>query len=232
MVQKFFALTDNYQDMIEFFSEKLHEPITAQYLNNCLQNATYKINTLVESILDPINVYFKAITLKEIQQANFLSIYADESENSLHKECFSMFMSYYCKQDEIVNTKSLGIVRLTNLSSAEIMDVLKKFLTSKNIDLSKILFSVLDGTNSMSGKHKGLQRWIQNESPFTVCKLSESSSCFMFPSFDEDERFQGITCRIRFFVIRNMEVISLFSKKRQCFRKGSNSIPEKNHLVF
>ena len=93
MVQKFFALTDNYQDMIEFFSEKLHEPITAQYLNNCQQNATYKSNMSAESVLDAINVYFKAITLKEIQQANFLPIYADESENSSHKECFSMFMS-------------------------------------------------------------------------------------------------------------------------------------------
>ena len=59
---------------------------------------------------------------------------------------------HYCKQDEIVNTKFLGIVQLTNLSSAEIMDVLKKFLTAKYIDLSKILFSVLDGTNSLSGK--------------------------------------------------------------------------------
>ena len=68
-----------------------------------------------------------------------------------------MFMTYYCKQDEIVKTMFLVIVRLTNLSSAEIMDALKKIFTAKNIDLSKILFSILDGTNSTSGKHKGLQ---------------------------------------------------------------------------
>ena len=41
-------------------------------------------------------------------------------------------------------------------------------LTAKNIDLTKILFNVVDCTNSMSGKHKGLQRRIRNESPFNT----------------------------------------------------------------
>ena len=53
--------------------------------------------------------------------------------------------------------------------------------TAKKIDLSKILFSVLDGTNSMSGKHKCLQRWIRNESLFNIyvnCRNDRLALCF------------------------------------------------------
>ena len=46
--------------------------------DNCPENATYKSNISAESILDAINVYFEAITLKEIQHVDFLSIYVHD----------------------------------------------------------------------------------------------------------------------------------------------------------
>lgn len=193
MVRKHMALTGNYGDMIDFMNEKLHEPIMEQYLSNCPLNATYKSDHSAESILDAINVYFETINLKEINDANFIAIYADESENSSHKECFSIFATFYSQVDKIVKTRFLGIMRLTRLRAADIMDVLMKFLSAKNIDVKKILFSVLDGTNTMSGKKSGLQRRIRHESPFNIyinCRCHRLALCF--PHLMKHEDFKDL----------------------------------------
>ena len=92
------------------------------------------------------------------------------------------------------------------------MDVLKKFLTAKNIDLSKIFFSVLDGTNSMSGKHKGLQRRIRNETPFNIyvnCRNHRLALCF--PHLMKMKDFRELLVEFDSLLLGFMEVISLFS---------------------
>ena len=38
---------------------------------------------------------------------------------------------------------------------------MKKFFIAKGVDVEKIIFTVLDGTNTMSGRKHGLQRQIQ-----------------------------------------------------------------------
>lgn len=99
MIKKHIALTDNYGDMMQFVAKKLEEPITLQYLHTCPKNATYLSNTSAESLLDAINVYFETKQLKDIKEAPFSTLYADEAENSSHKECFSMFVTYFSTQE-------------------------------------------------------------------------------------------------------------------------------------
>ena len=62
----------------------------------------------------------------------------------------------------------LGIVNLKGKTAAEIMNVVQKFFTAKSLRIHTILFSVLDGTNSMSGKKNGLQTRIRYHSPFSI----------------------------------------------------------------
>ena len=37
------------------------------------------------------------------------------------------------------------------------MDLMKKFFLAKGVNVEKIIFSVLDGTNTISGRKNGLQ---------------------------------------------------------------------------
>ena len=168
MVKKNIALSENYGDFIKFIAHKLEEPITQQYLDTCPQNATYTSNTAAESLLDAMNFYFEQNNLKNIKEALYLCLYADESENSSHKESFSMFVTYYCVADRKVKTSFLGIVNLHGKTAAQIMDTIKLFFMAKQITLKKVTFSVLDGTNSMSGKKTGLQRRIRHYSPHNI----------------------------------------------------------------
>ena len=120
MVKKHMGLTDNYGDKIKFIAEELEEPITWQYLQNCPRNATYVSNRLAKSLLDAVNSYYKAHQLKEIREAPFFSLTTDEAENSSHKECSLIFITYYSLPKSRVTNTFLGI-----------MDALKVFFEAK-----------------------------------------------------------------------------------------------------
>ena len=150
----------NYGDLITFIAQKLEEPVTKQCLETCSKNATYMSNNAAESMAGTMNFYFETKSLGEINESNFITLYADVAENSSHKECFVMFVTYYSNKAQKVVTSFSGILNLKGKTAAEIMDVMKNFFLAKSIKLDKIMFSVLDGTNSMSGKNTGLQRRI------------------------------------------------------------------------
>ena len=65
-------------------------------------------------------------------------------------------------------TKFFGILKLEKTNAADIMDLMKKFFLAKGVNVEKILFSVLDGTNAMSGRKNCLKRRIRIESPHNI----------------------------------------------------------------
>ena len=78
-------------------------------------------------MVDPMNFYFESKNLAEINESNFITLYADEAENSSNKECFAMFVTYYSNKAQKVVTSFLGILDLKGKTAAEIMDVIKNF---------------------------------------------------------------------------------------------------------
>ena len=86
------AISENYGDMINFIATKLEEPIAEQYLETCQKKASYTSYAAAESVIDAMNFYFESSSLEDIQEAEFVALYADESENTSHKESFSMFV--------------------------------------------------------------------------------------------------------------------------------------------
>ena len=168
MIKKHWSLTDNYGDLINFLVNRTQEPITKQYLNSCPKNTTYLSNTTAESLLDTMNFYYESENLNKICDAHFLCLYADKAKNSSHKECFAMFLTYYSVSNRWVKTCFLGILNLNGKKATQIMNTLKLFSEAKQIILERVPFSVLDGTNAMCGKERGLQRRIQHYSPFII----------------------------------------------------------------
>ena len=112
MIKKSLALTDNYGDLISFTAQKLEEPITKQYKETFRKNATYISNTADESMVDAVNFYFEPKSLAEVDESNFITLYADEAENSSHKECSAMFVTYYSNKAQKLVTSFLGILNL------------------------------------------------------------------------------------------------------------------------
>ena len=65
--------------------------------------------------------------LKDIYDAQFLTLYTDESETPSHKETFPMFVTYLSSTEQKTKTTLFGIVNLKGKMVAEIMDVIQKF---------------------------------------------------------------------------------------------------------
>ena len=62
----------------------------------------------------------------------------------------------------------ISLVKVSSTSSDIVMCAIEKVLRGKNIDIEKTRFCCLDGTNSMSGQHNGMQRRIRNHAPHAV----------------------------------------------------------------
>ena len=99
MVSKNMVLSDNYRDLMKFTAYTFEDLITKQYLDTCPKNATYISNT-TESIIDAVNFYFQSNTLTKINGTGFKPLYADETENSFHKECLSMFVTHFSQDSK------------------------------------------------------------------------------------------------------------------------------------
>ena len=67
LIQHRLALTNNYKDLIDFASNKLHESIIKQYPDSCQKNATYKSKASVESLLNAINIFFEIFFCQKIR---------------------------------------------------------------------------------------------------------------------------------------------------------------------
>ena len=104
-----------------------------------------------------MNIFFEMKNLDDIKDAQFLTIYADEVENLSYRETFAIFLTYFSETMECLKTKFFGILKFEKKNTADIMDSMKKFFAAKGINVEKILLSVLDGINTMSGRKNGLQ---------------------------------------------------------------------------
>ena len=82
LIRKNIAVNADYADLIRFFATELQEPTTKHSLNTCPKNATYTTTTAAESLLEAINIYFEKLNVREIKEARFLCLYADEAESS------------------------------------------------------------------------------------------------------------------------------------------------------
>ena len=104
----------------EVHSRKICRANYKQYLETCPSNATYANYTSAESFVDAMDFYFQSKTLKDMYDAQFLTLYADVSENASHKETFSMFRTYRAENKN-------NIFRYYKMA-AEVMDVVQKIL--------------------------------------------------------------------------------------------------------
>ena len=74
-----------------------------------------------------------------------------------HKECFAVFLTCYSKSDHQVKICFHGILNLNGKNTTQFRDIMKFFFEFKQIILYKVLLSVFDGTNAMSGKEGGVK---------------------------------------------------------------------------
>ena len=137
----------------QLHSTKIRGIFHEKYLETCPENATYISNTTAESIVESVNFYFESKSIAEITKSKFITFYANEPKNSPHKECFTMFVTYYFNKAQKIVTSFLGFLNLKGKTVAQIMDVIKNFFGKIYKVMQKYVYSV--------GWHK-FNEWKEN----------------------------------------------------------------------
>ena len=85
-----------------------------------------------------MNTFFETKNLHDINDTQFLTIYANEAENSSYRETFAIFLTYFLETMECLKTKLFDILKLEKTNAADIMDLMKKFFVAKKVNVENI----------------------------------------------------------------------------------------------
>ena len=112
--------------------------------------------------VEAVGSWVEQSLLKQVQQAQFYSIMADECTNITTVEELSRV------KDGVPVEHFLGILPLKKADAVTIYSTLIKFLSEKEIQLGKLIGMGFDGAATFSGKHKGVQSLLKKNSPHAL----------------------------------------------------------------
>ena len=92
-----------------------------------------------------------------------------------------VFISSYDENTKKFYMDFVSLVEVSSTASDIVMEGVVNTLKARDIDIKKVRFSSLDGTNSMSGFYNGLQRRLRNHAPHAIyinCRCYRLALCF------------------------------------------------------
>ena len=170
LIHKKWATRSNFESVIRFVAEELEEPDLQHHVkHNFSGNVTMMSPKTVEQIIKIISDKLDTSLLDTLKLCNHFSVLADESTSDKNDSILSIYLRFLDPIEMCVREEFLSHVRLTTShSSIALCNAIKDVFIEKFLDLTKIRFSGLDGTNSMAGEVAGLQALIRNVAVFSV----------------------------------------------------------------
>ena len=89
------SVKELYPKMVAFLSNELEEPVIKQYLESAAKNATYDGKNSCDSFLKAINSYLLNQVDEELQAADDIVVFADESKSNNRKEMMGVSVAYF-----------------------------------------------------------------------------------------------------------------------------------------
>ena len=128
-------------------------PNIAQY-HSLNPQYTYTSSTSVSDIVTSIDQVFEDDLLKQIREAKYIGILADESTDEANRAQFAVLIRLFINSK--IEDHFVGIIHVKRTTAEALMDSIQLFLDTKGIDIAKIMFTGFDGCNTMSGENKGI----------------------------------------------------------------------------
>ena len=171
LTRKKWAVKLNFKDVIDFLDD-IVEPGIKYHLRNAPQNSTYTSTFAVEEFLKLIGDHLASILLRDLNTSMDFTILADESTDDGDRRRLAIFVRIIGSDHRpIEHFLEITLIAISKTAAA-IMDIISKFLISKEIQPSYIRFCGLDGTNCMSSERCGLQRLIKHSSIISIAVIT------------------------------------------------------------
>nr|XP_023025624.1 zinc finger MYM-type protein 1-like [Leptinotarsa decemlineata] len=140
---------------IEVSAEKLRD-----HFISCGKNATYISWNIQNEIIDACDKVIKSHRVKDVKDATFFSVLADESTDVSTQAQVSLsvrYVSHNTKDGYKINEKFLQFVPLESTTGEVLGETLLKGLEECNLEIKDLRGQGYDGASAMSGKVKGAQ---------------------------------------------------------------------------
>ena len=227
IVKKHWAHINNYEDFVKFAGNDLKDHVLSEYLKLCKdrKNATYLSDFTVGQFLKLIGEYIENETLKKVQNANQFTIMLDESTDEAIRSMLAV-IARVVDDDGKVENDFLTLLQLKRCDAHSIFTAVHDYLNEKDISMSKIRFSGMDGCSTMLGEHNGVTTHFKEHSSHHSsihCRNHRLALCFahLIPFHKEFETFDGLLLNL-YLLLKNSTVkSSIFEEVQQSYEQTS-----------
>ena len=98
-----------------------------------------------------IQKYYLEKAKERIKQSTDTAIFANESTSAAQKEMLGIFIGSFDESNKEFKMDFIVLTEVSSTTSKIVMEAIEHTLHVNDIDIMKICFSCLNGTNSMSG---------------------------------------------------------------------------------
>ena len=156
------AHTTTFSDLVDLVVSCGGEDLRL-FIEKAGRNAVYTSKDAVVEFVAAIGQWVEESLLKRLHQAQYFSLMADECTDITTIEELSVFCRWV--EDGLPVEHFIEIVSLKKADAKTIYEALVECLKKKSIQLSRLIGMGFDGTATFSGKHKGVQSLLKNNSP-------------------------------------------------------------------
>ena len=184
---RYYETTDsgNFQALLDFRVDS-GDAVLKDHFNNSARNATYRSKSIQNEIISCCADVVIEKIIKDIKEAKFYSILADEVRDCSNKEQMPLILRYVSKSGEIQERFLKFIHCDSGLSGEALKDKIIYCITQElNLKLEDCRGQCYDGAGNMAGKFSGLSSRILSLNPlalYTHCSshrlnLTVAASC-------------------------------------------------------
>ena len=135
-----------------------------EHFQTCAKHATYRPKTIRNELIDCCGEFVKDEIIKDVNDAKFFSILADEIGDLTNKEQMPPVLRFVDKE-RYAREEFFKFVHLANGASGEnLVEAIKTEIRSLGLDLRNCREQGYDSAGNMSGKYIGAAVRIQNDS--------------------------------------------------------------------
>ena len=154
--------TTNFDKLVELVVSCGGEDLK-NFLDRTGRNAVYTSHVAVVEFIEALGILVEESLLKQLRQASYFSIMADECTDVVTIEEMSMFCHW--EEDGVPEEHFLEIVHLKKANEDSIYFALVECLKEKQLEVSRIIGMGFDGASTFSGKKTGVQTGIKKIAP-------------------------------------------------------------------
>ena len=126
--------------------------------------------------LKSIDFVAREKVMQSIKQATYHTLIIEECNDISSNKMLILYIKYCTADDCRLMTKTVfaGIIPLARYDSHSILEEIKKFYTTNNIDIQKMVMFTSEGAAVMLGKRNGVAKLLKNFVPHVIKALRSS----------------------------------------------------------